>query len=194
MISLRLWLVALMAASLAAAIGGCGDQVAQRKASRSDPASVLTQRASRLAREPRVATASLGRFSTRSDVRRIAALLARRIPLPTGGNFNGIRWEAADDSMSGSEIDAILQFNAACQWMRAIRDQREPKTARRILALVQVWPAFRATSPDAAQLRRAFSEAVTGGGADALAMLTECDAAHAREARYAATRGRRAST
>jgi hypothetical protein len=166
----------------------CGREVATRSALGAVPAAEARQ-AARLAKEPVLAVRSLGRFSTRADVRRVASVLARRIPLPAGGNFNGIQWEASDGALASAEIDAILEFNAACQWLRALRDGRGLDAARFVVGTVAQWPAFRIQGREGAALATAFMQALKGGGESQVTMLANCDASHAREIRFA--RGRR---
>lgn len=181
-------LAALGAVSLAAVCLSNSTSTPAAPASRTGLELDASRQAMRLAAEPVLASASLGRFSARSDARRVAAVLARRIPLPTAGNFNGIRWETSGGALTANQIDAVLEYNAACQWLRALRDQRDVGVARRVLATVPMWPAFRSRSGDAAHLRAALREASAGGGPSATSMLSECDGAHQREAVYASHR------
>jgi hypothetical protein len=120
--------------------------------------------------------------------RAIADELARDVPLPAGGTFSGIRWEEAGGVFSRAEIVGVLEYNAACQWLRAWRDGREKDTAQQVLADVPAWPAWR-FAETAGVLGRAVAEVRTGGGEAAAGLLAECDAAHAREGAYASARG-----
>jgi hypothetical protein len=187
-------LAAIFAASLVVfGVGASGSTRGVRAPSKAIASAAIRQ-ARRLAREDGSAVSSAAQFSTRREARRVAAILARRIPLPQGGNFNGVRWEASEGALSAGQIDAILQYNAACQWLRALRDQREPPVARGVLATVGWWPAFRPRSAESAQLRATFAQALTGGGADFTSMLADCDGAHRREVSYALQRGLPASS
>lgn len=125
-------------------------------------------------------------------VRGFADGLADDVPLPRGGTFDGIQWEAAGGAFSTAETRAILQYNAMCQWVRAHRDGRETDVSARILAELPGWAAWRGTET-ATMLGAAIAELLAGGGPAAAALLAECDAAHEREVRYADARGGRAS-
>jgi len=118
-------------------------------------------------------------------IRAVAAPLAEAVPLPDGGNFNGIRWSEVE----GVHVDDILftlQFNASCQWYRALADGREVATARTVLSEIASWPAFR--GQPTADLARQLA------GADVHSQpyelkLAECGAQHQREVSYAAAHG-----
>ncbi len=121
------------------------------------------------------------------NARGLADDIATAIPLPRGGTFSGIRWEQAGGTFTSAEIALVLQYNAACQWLRAWRDGRETPTSARVLEDVPSWPAWRGSETGAA-LAQVAADVRAGGGAAALAMLADCDAAHEREVAYAATR------
>jgi hypothetical protein len=110
------------------------------------------------------------------------------IPLPPGGNFNGIRWEQASGVLPAATIDAVLQYNAACQWLRSASVAARRPLALRVLRSVPRWPAFRGT-PAGAAIARVTAQTAAGGGSDARAALASCEASHAREVAYAASRG-----
>jgi hypothetical protein len=190
----RRWLAALVAAGLPAGLALTGLHGEPPAPTAAAAPSRVVVRAQLLAEEPAVATVALGSFSTRRQARRIASVLARRIPLPAGGNFNGIRWERAGGALTTGQIDAALEFNAACQWLRALRDGREIPTALPVLRLAPTWPALRAQQAGAHWLRDALAQAISGGGGEHLTMLADCDASHARETRYAHAHGRPPST
>jgi hypothetical protein len=118
----------------------------------------------------------------------IAEEIAREVSLPSGGTFDGIRWEQAGGVFSRREIAAMLQYNAACQWLRAWRDGREAAVAHAVLTDVPRWTAWRGTETGAAFADVA-SEVAKGGGEIAATVLADCDASHAREQRYAAALG-----
>ena len=82
----------------------------------------------------------------------------------------------------------MLQYNAACQWLRAWRDGREAAVAHAVLADVSSWPAWRGTETGAV-LATVAAEAAKGGGETAATMLADCDASHEREQRYATALG-----
>jgi hypothetical protein len=161
------------AAALAAACGGA-------PASPADPAAL----ASRLARAPSAA----GPAYPASAARLAANARGIAIPLPAGGNFNGIRWELAGKELPSATIDGVLQYNAACQWLRTWRDGRARALAARVLRSVPSWPAFRGTDAGRS-LARVAADAAAGGGETAAAAVAGCDASHAREVAYAASRG-----
>lgn len=116
--------------------------------------------------------------------RGLADGLAEDIPLPRGGSFDGIQWEAAGGAFSAAETRAVLQYNAMCQWARAYRDGRQTDVSGRILAEVPSWSALRG-----AEMGTAIAELLGGGGSASAALLRECDASHEREVRYAQARG-----
>jgi hypothetical protein len=117
-----------------------------------------------------------------SDARGAAATAAKSVPLPRGGNFNGVRWEEAGAGLTDADVQAVQQYNAACQWLRALSDGREAVVARAILADVPSWPSLRGT--DRAQLW-ADAMAAFPKGQLAAALLADCRASHAREVEYA---------
>jgi hypothetical protein len=118
----------------------------------------------------------------------VADEVARDIPVPVGGTFSGVRWEVAGGLVSRSEIAAVLQYNASCQWLRAWRDHREPATTGQVLADVPAWPAWRFAETGTV-LAQVAAEVRAGGGELAAAVLADCDASHEREVAYAAARG-----
>jgi hypothetical protein len=123
-----------------------------------------------------------------ATARVVADELAREIPVPAGGTFSGIRWEQAGGVVSRTEIAAVLQYNATCQWLRAWRDGRERATSQQVLADVPSWPAWR-FSVTATVLAKVSGDVRAGGGDSAAAVLADCDAAHEREVVYAVARG-----
>ncbi|MDX6640809.1 MAG: hypothetical protein QOF12_1820 [Solirubrobacteraceae bacterium] len=110
-----------------------------------------------------------------------------RLPLPAGGNFNGIRWEEGG-VLTAAEIEGVLEYNAFCQWIRAARDDADPGTALGVLDDVPQWPAFRGTA-EADLLSEAVAEARAGSGPVLDGVRRDCDASHGREAAYARERG-----
>lgn len=120
--------------------------------------------------------------------RAAAATAAARIPLPVGGNFNGIQWEAAGGLFSESEIEAALEYNAMCQWLRAVRDGRDPDTSLRVLRLIVSWPALRET-PAGDFVSQVAAEARQGSGPAYEGALADCDASQARQAEHSKNLG-----
>jgi hypothetical protein len=109
------------------------------------------------------------------------------IPVPDGGNFNGIRWELAEGEIPAPTMDFVLQYNAACQWLRAWR--RGSATALGVFRRAASWTALRGSS-----IADVAAEASRGGGKDVTAMLADCNATHSREVAYARQLGLRPST
>lgn len=124
------------------------------------------------------------------DGRRAAALagdIAPRIPLPAGGTFNGIQWLELDGTIGAQDVQVVLEYNAACQWYRALRDGREADTARRIVADIPSWQATR--DRGTGELTAAVAADVTAGGGPVLTgVLRDCDASHESEVAYAKAR------
>jgi hypothetical protein len=110
-----------------------------------------------------------------------ATVRGASIPLPAGGNFNGIRWELVDGDIPPAQMDFVLQYNAACQWLRAWR--RGSATALGVFRRAASWSAFRGNG--ATRLAAVAAEAGRGAGKDLTAMLSDCNAAHRREVAYA---------
>jgi hypothetical protein len=121
-------------------------------------------------------------FASGAAARDAAATAADSVPLPSGGNFNGVRWEEAGAGLSDADVQAVQQYNAACQWLRALGDGREAVVARAILADVPSWPSLRGT--DRAQLW-VDAMAAFPDSEPASALLAGCRASHAREVEYA---------
>jgi hypothetical protein len=128
-----------------------------------------------------------------AEARAAAAQRGLGIPLPAGGTFNGVRWEQAGGAIGGAEIDGVLEYNAACQWLRAWRDGRGAKVAASVLAAAPAWPAVRGTE-SGGFLAKVAADVAAGGGENATAMLADCDAAHVREVAYARSLGLTASS
>jgi hypothetical protein len=122
-----------------------------------------------------------------TSARMAAAERAAAVPLPAGGTFHGIRWELAG-AITRADIDGVLQYNAACQWLRAWRDGRERTRAVGVLRALPGWSAMRGTE-SAEVLSRVAADVKAGGGENASLMLADCDASHAREVEYAARMG-----
>ncbi len=121
--------------------------------------------------------------------RRHANVVARSVPLPQGGNFNGIRWEDLSGGASTSDVAFILQYNAACQWLRALSEHRVDPGDRRVIADIPSWPAFR-ESESAAVFAEALAEVSTSSPAEkATELVAQCTESHARETAYARSLG-----
>jgi hypothetical protein len=127
-----------------------------------------------------------------AQARAAAAARAAAVPLPPGGTFNGIQWELDGGAWSAGDLEGILEYNAACQWLRAWRDGRDAATALSVLTAAPQWPAMRGTD-SGAFLTQVAADARAGGGATATEMLADCDASHAREVATATRLGLTAS-
>jgi len=111
------------------------------------------------------------------------------IPLPDGGNFNGVQWDAVDDGVSDADIEFVLQYNAMCQWVRARADERDTDVAEQVLDDAADWSALRGAglSPRLQRLLPQIRANVVDD--DAGGLVTECQDSAERERRYAASRG-----
>ena len=119
----------------------------------------------------------------------LAADLATRVPLPAGGNFNGIQWSELDGTIGTAVVHEVVEYNAACQWYRALRDGREVADARRVIADAPKWQGLRGHATG--ELAAGAAADVAGGGGDVLTgVLHQCDDAHRQEIAYAATHGK----
>jgi hypothetical protein len=175
---------ALAAAGLAAATSGGA------AAAPSGSAPEALDRADALTRAP-AAAATLAYAAPQA--RAAANARGAGIPLPAGGTFSGVRWELAGGNVGAGTLDGVLQYNAACQWLRAWRDGRDGALAVQVLQSVPSWSAFRGTE-SGALLTAVASDVSKGGGETAAQMLVECDASHIREAAYAREIGLPASS
>jgi hypothetical protein len=132
---------------------------------------------------PAIGFAAPGRiYDSGAEARRASDAVAGAVPLPKGGNFNGVRWEEAGAGLSDADIHAVQEYNAACQWLRALSDGRDVVNAQAILADVPSWPTLRGT--DRAQLWVTAAKEFPNGEL-AIRALDECRASHEREVAYA---------
>lgn len=132
------------------------------------PGGPAVTRAARLARAPdRLAHIRSPTLTVRT-ARRFASKRQRSIPLPDGGNFNGIRWRNAPDPLTPGAAEQTLEYNARCQWMRAAAEQRTDE-AQVVVRMADKWPALRSLPPAGAMA----------------SLLASCYASHAREVRHA---------
>jgi hypothetical protein len=128
-----------------------------------------------------------GYFDGGADARAEGVRAGRAIPLPPGGNFNGIQWDAVE-GLSGRDIAFTLQYNAACQWLRAYADGRARDLASAVLAEVPSWSSIQPT--ESAAVWAARTHAVRAGETSD---MEECLASAAQERAYAVSRGLEAS-
>jgi hypothetical protein len=134
---------------------------------------------------PAITFRSAGASHRPADARAASEPVALGIPLPDGGNFNGVQWERADGLITDADLHHVLQFNAACQWYRALRDGREVDVARQAVGDIPRWSTFRDSD------RGEHAARIARDGGDALrAAVLECDASHQREVSYARELGR----
>jgi hypothetical protein len=105
---------------------------------------------------------------TLARARRFADRRRRTIPLPRGGNFNGIQWRNAPRPLTPGTVEQILEYNARCQWLRAEAGQREPEAAQ-VARLADRWPALRELPP----------------ASELAGLLASCYASHRREVEHA---------
>jgi len=178
------WLVAVAVAAVAVAVtaghGGHGAAVA------ASDAAVL--QSAQLVAAPDLAPDG-GRELSGAEGAALAAGLATRIPLPAGGNFNGIQWADLDGTISAAFAQAVVEYNAACQWYRALRDGRQVAAALRVIADIPAWQGTRGRATG--ELAAAVAGDVAAGGGEALTgVLRQCDDSHVREVAYATTHGR----
>ncbi len=123
---------------------------------------------------------------TPAQARARAAALQASTTLPDGANFNGIRWEEAGGAFTEDDVAFVTQYNAACQWWRALADGRQAAVAAQLVQELPGWPALHGTEPGDA-LAQAAGE-VAGGGAPgpvASALIAQCRASHEREVQWA---------
>jgi hypothetical protein len=82
-----------------------------------------------------------------------------------------------------------VEYNAACQWYRALRDGREVADAERVIADAPSWQGIRGHATG--ELAAGVAADVAAGGGEALTgVLRQCDAAHQQEVAYARANGK----
>jgi hypothetical protein len=161
-----------------------GEAVAQQRG----PESAQSKRQASQALTASRSVAVDGRSYSAGEARAAAVELGKDIPLPEGGNFNGIRWEELEGSITSQMISVMLQYNAACQWWRAEDGDRADGVGRDIAGDIPQWNAVRGT--EAATLAADVGADLTrGGGPVSSAVVADCEASREREATYAAERG-----
>jgi len=181
----RRWLIVVVVVVVGAAVSA-GQHGHGAAAAAADDAATLQSR--QLAAAPALA----GGGGEELDGRRAAALaadLATRVPLPAGGNFNGIQWGDLDGTIGAALVQEVVEYNAACQWYRALRDGRGVADARRVIVDLPGWQGIRGHATG--DLAAGVAADVAAGGGDVLTgVLRQCDAAHQREVAYAAANGK----
>lgn len=171
-----------MAASalVALAVGGPAPVDPTRSGSSNRPRAARTSHEVRLAERLTAIGASdlltLQPSFSPKQARRLASRRQRLIALPSGGNFAGIRWGNAPRPINPALIEQVIEYNARCQWMRALAEGRQVAESAEIVRLSARWPALR-------------SAAATSSTA-----LAECYATHRREVAFALSRHRRPSS
>src|SRR5947208_1654696 len=88
-------LVCAATASQAAAPGG---------AAQPQP-SAAEQQSGALAASPGLDRAASNRYGSAAQERAAAQRATQRVPLPAGGNFNGVQWERTDSGLSVAEVE-----------------------------------------------------------------------------------------
>ena len=118
-----------------------------------DNSSAGNAKAEALANSPAVATTDPANddVSQRLHGRRLAAVaadMAHGVPLPVGGSFDDIDWDAIG-SVSTSGMRSFLEYNASCDWYRswlksdASGDTNAAADAARVIGKIPAWPSFR---------------------------------------------------
>ncbi|HEX8082657.1 MAG TPA: hypothetical protein VF529_00095 [Solirubrobacteraceae bacterium] len=171
----------LLAALAAAAVAICG-VLGATGAFAGEPSK--REKSAQLARAAPVDVADNSTyFATPAEARSAAATLAAGIPLPAGGNFNGIHWEDIPDGISEGSLLDVLHHNAWCQWTRALAEGREADTARAVLADFESWPTIRGG------VEASHAHDVAEGGEAFDAQLAACRGTHTRQVAYAKRKG-----
>jgi hypothetical protein len=175
--------------SLAGATAAASLMFESTSASGSAPPAQVAARA--LAAAPGLDRRSSVGYADGPQARSQAARDGEYVPLPVGGNFNGIRWEELGAGLSAAQVETVVEYNAFCQWLRAT-SRDDASDALAVLDAVPQWPAFR-DQPDLELLRQIVAEAHAGSGPALGAAMSDCVLSHAREVTYAASLGLQAS-
>lgn len=163
----------LTAAALAATTVGAIAIVSGAQGDTAIVSSPKTEQSLQLTKAPAPSPLASGRRIDAAGARSLASSQRQSVPLPEGGNFNGIRWEELAGPVSAAEVEIMTEFNAACQWLRAAADGREKGVAEKILGDVPNWNAIREIGFPAGDPRQ----------------LEECRQASQRERAYAGKLG-----
>jgi len=118
-----------------------------------------------------------------------ASLFSGSVPLPAGGNFHGVRWDELETA-TDTDIRFLLQYNAACQWLRAAVDRRDSDTQDALWNELPHWPAMR-LNDIGSQFTAARASALQGGDSP---LLNRCVESHLREVEFATASGQNPST
>jgi len=124
---------------------------------------------------------------TPEQARAAVARIGENVPVPDGGNFNGIRFEDIGP-MSVPNVQALMEYNAACKWWRAMADGRELADAQLIVREIPRWPSFRGGDREQVASLVA-AELAAGSGPVREGVLRDCRATRDREVAYARARG-----
>lgn len=125
-----------------------------------------------------------GMVTAGTSARAAGERLRDSIPLPPGGNFNGIQWDAVEGGLTTADIQFVMQYNAACQWALAAAQGVDKETALEVLSSAGRWPAHRNTELQGLWQSRAQSLVASDASVPA-----ECRESHRREVAYATSRG-----
>lgn len=80
----------------------------------------------------------------------VARQVEETVPLPPGGSFDDIDWEAVE-STSTSGVRSFVEYNASCDWYRYLLASADAKNtagtdrATEVLGKIAQWPSFRGT-------------------------------------------------
>ncbi|HEX4364643.1 MAG TPA: hypothetical protein VHZ75_08845 [Solirubrobacteraceae bacterium] len=105
-----------------------------------------------------------------TDINQIIDAMARHIPLPAGGTFDGFkaRNAAAPTHESTMSLRSSLEFDATCQWTaswlhaRDRGDSAQMTNAQHVLGQIPTWPGTRAaTTPGDRPVAGIIASAIT---------------------------------
>jgi hypothetical protein len=109
-------------------------------------------------------------YRTVSDLSAAGARLAQSIPLPPGGSFDVINWQAAADQGGDTEggIESVLEYQASCQWYRYALLHPASTDALTVMQDIASWPTFRANPTNAGQTAQTMVQALEAGKLDVI--------------------------
>lgn len=176
--------VAILAAALS--MGGGTSQADVQPSDRVDPGKVAKSAA--LAEAPTIVpSADAPLRADHASLRGATARLAAQIPLPEGGDFNGLHFDntVAQGGMRDDSLARMLQANAACQWYVALAAGREVETAKGIIPQIVRWSGLRNDGVWDAPT----ADFAAGGRAAFAQMTATCEATRADQRAYALQHG-----
>ena len=113
-------------------------------------------------------------FAGEQEIRAEAARRAPAVPLPARGSFDDIKWGDLGDS-TGSEIQGLLEANAACDWWSALADRSDADAAR-VVQEIPGWSSMRGGGNVARDAQRVAAAAQRGEMREVAAMARVCHA------------------